>query len=171
MIDFKQQHAEEVSAYAMKILSDAGGNCYTYGGEYANKVMDDLKLAFPYGMKFPYIEVANAILAMSRPPMIHRAPFSVVWDTDDCCDAYGAESLDEAKNRCLEVFMDWEAEELSAMECSENPTQDDKDDWNYMLKTYWAYVAQYNPETDEYEEIWAPDDNDLLLMGWVPYEE
>ena len=53
-----------LNAYAMKILSEHGCDCYTYGDEDAKHILEDLKTAYPNGMEYPYIEVANEILKM-----------------------------------------------------------------------------------------------------------
>lgn len=175
MPDFEQIHAQEVSAYALKVLSDAGCNCYTYDGEYASKIMDDLKQGFPGGMKYPYIEVANAILSISRPPLIYRSPFKVIWETDDACDSYDAVSLEAAKTSAIETLIQWEQEESEGWaflpDGTPNPTAKQKESWDYMVYNCIVRVAQYNPSTDEYDDIWDPDDNDLLGIGWHTFEE
>lgn len=122
----------ELKRYALKILSDASFDLHTYGGEFSTRIMDDLKRAYPNGMKYPYIDVANTILSMSTPKPIVRSPYRVVFSNGIVtCDRYSHDSLEEAK-----------------LQCYANP------------KSY-VYVEQYNPETDEYDKIWCPSDGKL----------
>lgn len=162
--------------YALKILTDAGCDVHTYGGDQAKHIMDDLKQAFPDGMpEYTYIEVANAILAMSRPQPITRDQFIVVWDTDSCCDSYGAESLEWAKESALDTLCEWMNEEVRDWKFSPDgthlPTQEQKDSWDYMIYNCWVEVRQYNPNTDEYDDIWEPSDDDLTELGWKTFAE
>ena len=61
--------------YAMKVLCDMGKDQYTYSECDPRNLIEDLKNTFPDGMTFPYVEVANAILAFSRPrPIINPPP-------------------------------------------------------------------------------------------------
>lgn len=143
--------------YAKKILTDAGCDIYTYGSDGMDAhIMDDLKEAFPDGMDFPYIDVANAILSMSRPRPIERKPYKVSWETDNCCDCFYADSLKAAEYAAEDTLIEWMME-----------AQDDSDDdWNYMIYNCGVSVLEYNKETDEYEEFWSPSEADLKNIGW-----
>lgn len=161
---------DELKQYAKKILRDAGCDLHTYGGEWSKHIMDDLKQAFPDGMKFPYIDVANAILSMSTPEPIVRAPFHVTWDTDNCCDGYDVESLDAAKFSALDTMIEWMCEETMEWEFKPDgtpaPTEEQIESWDYMIFNCCVSVTQYNPQTDEYETIWEPSDDELEEIGW-----
>ena len=102
---------DSLENYAMKILADAGCDCFTYGGEYAGKIMDDLKEGWPNGMKFPYVDVANAILAISRLKPIARAPWRMMFETDNTCDGIDCASFEEAKANAEDTLVNWMAEE------------------------------------------------------------
>ena len=156
--------------YALKILTDAGCDEYTYGGEWSKKIMDDLKQAFPDGMEYPYIEVANAILAMSRPQPIERAPFKMVYDTDHCCDSVDCDSEEEARDAALDCLHEWMAQNMSGWKHDE-PSDADKEWWDYMIYNNSVYVVKYNPETDEYETVWEPSYEDEESIGWKPFED
>lgn len=165
-----------IEQYAKKILDDAGCNLHTYGGDQAKHIMDDLKQAFPDGMpEYTYIEVANAILAMSTPEPIKRDPFILVWDTDSCCDSYGAESLEAAKNDALDTLLNWMVEESwnwsFLPDGTPNPTEEQKNSWDYMIYNCWVEVRQYNPKTDDYETVWEPSDGDLTELGWKTFAD
>lgn len=159
-----------IENYAMKILVNTGCDCYTYGGERSKNILDDLKAAFPDGMLYPYIDVANAILAMSRPEPIRRSAWRVCWDTDTCAEAYGVESFEAAKDDALDTLIGWMMEESNEWE-DEIPTEEEMDNWDYMIETYSVSVEKYNPMTDEYEEYWNPNDDELKQIGWKTYTE
>lgn len=166
----------KLEEYALKILTDAGCNVHTYGGVFAKHVMDDLKQAFPDGMpEYTYLEVANAILAMSRPEPIARDPFIVVWSTDDCCDSYGCETMEWAKGSALDTLLEWMNEEIHDWKFSPDgtplPTQEQKDSWDYMIYNCWVEVRKYNPRTDDYDDVWEPSDDELTELGWKTFEE
>lgn len=167
---------ETLENYAMKILVDAGCDCYIYGGEFASKILDDLKTAFPDGMKYPYIDVANAILAISKPQPIKKSAYLVQWDNDSCSDGYGADSLEAAKESALDTLIEWMMQEsMNWKYDSENqeviPTEKEKENWDYMIFNCSVSVAEYDPNTDEYETVWEPNDEELEKIGWVSYEK
>ena len=156
-----------IENYAMKILADAGCDCYTYGGEDAKHVLSDLKEGFPDGMEYPYVDVANAILSISRARPIARDPWMVVYDGDSFTDGFGCASLDEAKDRALGILVDWaEAERMNWK--TDPPTEDEIDDFDYMIYNCSVWVEKYNPDTDEYEEYWSPSYEDEKEIGWEP---
>ena len=160
-----------IEEYAKKILADHGCDEYTYGNESrSEQVIEDLKKGYPDGMEFPYIDVANAILAMSRPKPIVRAPYQVVWNTDDCTDGFGSESIEAAKNEVMDTYLKWKVWCQEEWEDIYYPTEEELDDYNYMINENYAYVQKYNPDTDEYEEEWWPSDEDLKKIGWEEIE-
>ncbi len=150
--------------YAKDILYSHGCDEYTYGGEWSKHVLDDLKEAYPDGMEFPYVDVANAILSMSRPKPIVREPWLVHWWTDDCDDGFGCTSFDEAKECSFAVLVNWIDSEYE--EYAEDP-----ESINYMIYNCGAEVMKYNPMTDEYEEYWYPSHEELKEIGWELREE
>lgn len=156
-----------VESYALKILSDHGCDCYTYGGENAQTVLNDLKAGYPDGMEFPYVDVANAILAISRVKPIRKAPWVMVFDTEDTTDGIDFESFEAAKDDALETlvkWMIWERQEWTAgVFC---PTEDELDRYNYMICNCSVWVSKYDPMTDEYEEYWSPSYEDEESVGW-----
>ena len=159
-----------IEEYAKKILADHGCDEYTYGSESSKHVLDDLKQEYPNRMEFPYIDVANAILAISRPKPIVRAPYLVVWNTEDCCDGFGCESLGVAKNEVMDLYLNWKVWEQEKWNDIYRPTEEELDDYNYMINENYAYVQKYNPDTDEYEEEWWASDEDLEGIGWEEIE-
>ena len=168
------EEAFTLEGYALQILAEHGCDCYTYDGEYANHLMDDLKQEYPDGMKYPYVDVANAILAISRPKPIVRKPWMVVYDTDDMTDGFGCDSFEEAKDDALGILCNWMNAERGTWKVENHipvPDEEQKENWNYMIETCSVYVQKYIPYTDEYETCWNPDDHDLKNIGWDTYEE
>ena len=164
----------ELKEYAMKILKDAGCDEYTYGGKWADKVLDDLKEEFKPGeLEYPYIDVANAILAISRPEPIKRAPYKMIWDTDQAVCGEDCETFEDAKAAALNVYEGWmEAEWM--MWTSEKPTAKNIEDWNYMIYNCCCYIVRYDPRTDEYDDAddaYYLSDEELEEIGWKEIPE
>ena len=161
---------KEIKKYALKILTDAGCDKFTYGGEYAKHIMDDLKTGFPDGMKYHYIDVANAILKMSRPKPLYRAPYRVIIDTEHSTDGADEKDLASAKENVYDTYYEWMNDEALHRKDPDKPTKKEKENWDMMIYNCGAYIEKYNPNTDEYEEYWYPSDDKLKRMGWKPFE-
>ena len=168
--DKREENALAILEYAHKILTDAGCDEFTYWGEQSKHLVDDLKTAYPNGMKYPYIHVANAILSISRPKPIVRAKYRVFWDAHDTCDAIDAQTLGEAMDIVMELYESWIDEEQMKWKTSE-PTPAEKENWNEMIYACSAIVEKYDPETDEYFDEWYPSDEELEAIGWIELPE
>ena len=152
--------------YAKKILADHGCDEYTYGGEWGKRVLDDLKEAYPNGLEYPYVDVANAILSISKQKPIVRMPWQEIWSTDNFTDGMESHSFEQAKADALDTLIMWMADESNEWEDMFNPTDAELDDYNYMIFNYYVEVRKYNPMTDEYEEYWFPSNEELESIGW-----
>ena len=160
-----------LETYALQILAKHNCNCYTYGGSDADSLLQDLKEAYPDGMDYPFVDVANAILAISRPRPIVRAPYVISWDNGvEACGSIDANSFEEAKDGAIEMLMDWMHTERGTWDEKE-PNQEQKDSWDMMIYNAYAEVHKYNKYTDEYEEEWCVPDDTLREIGWVTFEE
>ena len=162
-----------IKEYAKKILVDAGCDEYTYGGEYSKHILDDLKEEFPNGMEFPYVDVANAILEMSRPRPIYRAPWKVIYDTEDSCDSVNANSFEEANETAIEILVNWVNEELDHYPVDfEEWSEEQIENWDHFIYYSSVALAEYNPMTDEYDDCdWEPSYEDAKATGWLLYED
>lgn len=158
-----------VEEYARKILSDHDCDEYTYGDENSKYIMDDLKTEYPEGMEFPYIEVANAILAISHPRPIERTPYVVAWYTYSASDEYGCDSLEAALCSAEDTLLNWQMEEISGWSV-DGPTEEQIESWDYMIYNCGVSIWKYNPDTDEYEEEWEPDEDFQRRLGWDEWE-
>ena len=161
---------KSVESYAMKILSEHDCDQYTYGGADSVNIMKDLKTAYPNGMEFPYIDVANAILSISRPAPIVRSPYKTMYDTPNFCDSVEFEDLEQAKEDAIDTLHLWMQEEYSQWG-GEEPTEEEKDHWDYMIFNCSAWIVKYNPDTDEYEDFWFIPDETKNEIGWKEYNE
>lgn len=160
-----------VYKYAKRILMDAGCDEYTYGGEQCKYLMDDLKAEFPDGMEYSYVDVANAILGMSRPRPIVRAPYLMVWDNDSGADSIECESFNEALMVAENSLVDWMFAETLCWDVKSGPTQEQIENWDYMIYNFSVEIRKYNPHTDEYEAVKEFTDEELHSMGWDEYEK
>lgn len=168
----RQPEESALEKYAKKILTDAGCNEYTYGGIEAKHIMDDLKTAFPEGMQepFTYIDVANAILSMSRPAPIKKAPYMVCWDNGHDDGEIECRSMDQAVSIAEDTLVEWVVQETATWK-SDIPTPEEIDQYNYMIYNCSVEVRSYNPNTDEYELAWEPSQADEEQLGWVELGE
>jgi len=116
-------------------------------------------------MDYPYIDVTNAIMAISKRKPIKRAKWRVTWDTDSCCDGYDTPSLAQGKQDALDTLIEWMCEEQSEWN-SDEPTGEEAEHWNYMIYNSSAGVKRYDPDTDQYEEYWYPSDKQKEQIGW-----
>ena len=155
-----------VEEYAKKILADHNCDEYSYGGTPGEEVLSDLKEAYPDGMEFPYIDVANAIIAMSKVKPIKRDPWQMVFDTDSDCDGIGFESFGAAKCDAEDTLVMWMCQERGEWKDPFCPTEDELDNYNYMIFNSSVEVRKYNPDTDEYDEYWSPSYEDEENLGW-----
>lgn len=154
---------KEIKEYARKILTDAGCDAYTYGGVDGETILRDLKEGYPNGMQFPYIDVANAIISISKVRPIKRATWHVIWNAEDCTDGFDCPSLGAAKCAAEDTMFNWLCDARDEWADMFNPTDEELDDFNYMIYNCDAGVYKYNPDTDEYEEYWFPD---CEKLGW-----
>ena len=153
----------KVQEYALKILHDHGCDEYTYGMTDGETIIEDLKEAYPAGMEFPYIEVTNAIISISRRKPLERAPYHMVYDCDSggFIDAINCLSIEEAMETAFETLIQWMDEGIC-----DGTVLEQVDRYNDMIEHDRVWVEKYNPATDEYDECWYPSDDDLDNIGW-----
>ncbi len=155
-----------IKDYAKKILKDSGCDIYSYGNsEMREFLLQDLKEAYPDGMEYPYIDVANAILAISKPRPIVRKKYKLIYNTENDTDGIEYDSLEMAKDAAIEILVEWMIEEQTKWKNGE-PTEEQKNDWNYMVHNCYVEVFKYNKDMDEYEEYWEPSYEDEKEIGW-----
>ena len=162
----------DLMAYARKILSDHGCDEYTYGGVNAKHVLNDLKEKYKPGeLEYPYVQVANAILLISRPKLIERKPYRMLWDTASCCDATYHDSYKEAKCAAEDTLYSWMEEAISQRKDPLHPTQKEKDDWDYMIYNCGTIIEKYDPVTDDYYEYSGLTYEEEREIGWKTFAE
>ena len=155
-----------VEEYAKKILADHNCDEYTYGGTPGETVLSDLKEAYPDGMEFPYVDVANAIIAMSKVKPIERKPWVMCFDTDSFCDGIGFDSFGAAEAVAEDTLAEWMCQQRMEWKDPFHPTEEELDEYNYMICTSSVEVRKYNPKTDEYDEFWSPSYEVEEQIGW-----
>ena len=114
-----------VQEYAKQILAEHGCDEYTYGGEWSKYVLDDLKEEYPNGMEFPYVEVANAIIEMSKVKPIERKPWMMCFDAEEFCDGIGFDSFDSATCDAEDTLVNWMVEERNNWKDVFHPTEEE----------------------------------------------
>lgn len=122
-----------------------------------------MKEAYPNGMDYPYVDVANAIMGISKMQPIVRPPYMTLWDNDSDCDGIGYDSLGAAQCSAEDILLEWMCQARAEWKDVFNPTEEELENYNYMICSCSAYVGKYNPGTDEYKEYWWPDEDEI---GW-----
>lgn len=98
---------EEVRDYALEILEKYGCDLSAYWGVDGDTIIKDLKTEYPNGMKYPFVDVANAIMSVSKPSFIERPPFRMIFDMGHTVDSIPFESFEAAKDDAIETLVDW----------------------------------------------------------------
>lgn len=160
---------EGLKKYTMDLLDRYECDEYTYGDTPADTIIKDLKEC-DEDIKYPVVDVANMIIEISKRKPIKRAPWIVAWDTDNCCDGYGCETFEQAKDGALDILVTWAVEEHTSWK-SDTPTQEEAENWNHMIYNCEAWVQKYDPDDDEYHDYWYPSDEELEEIGWKEIEE
>lgn len=156
-----------VKVYALKILHDHGCDEYSYSTSDGETVIRDLKEAYPEGMEYPYVDVANAILSISRPKFIDRAPYQMVWSNEHATDGVDFDSLGAAKCVAEDTLIEWMMEARNEWKDFFDPTDEELDDYNMMIDSCYVEVCEYDPMTDEYTEIdGVITSEDEQEIGW-----
>ena len=106
------------------------------------------------------------IISVSRMKPIDRPRWKVLWDTADCCDSYTTQSLEQGKLDALDTLIMWMSEQRNTWADVFCPTEDELEDYNYMIFNSSVGVSRYNNMTDEYEDFWTPSDKELENIGW-----
>lgn len=155
-----------LEAYALKILADHGCDEYSYGGTCGDTILSDLKEAYPNGMEYPYVDVANAIMAISKMRPIVRHPWMMLWDNGSACDGIGYDSLEAAQGSAEDTLIEWMAQTRMEWKDMFSPTEEELEDYNYMIASCSVHIDKYDPMTDEYDEYWYPSYEDEERICW-----
>lgn len=166
-----------INQYARTLLKEMGYTVYDIWGYDPDNLIYELKKFYPNGLAWTYVEVANALLTIAKPKLIHRAKYLVTISTDDECIAVDAETEEEAVKILHDTFENWIMEMTSKWiekvwidrkQLDEN----DINEWNDMIETRTVYFAPYDKNTDEYlyetEYERNPPDRYLDSIGWKP---
>ena len=137
-----------IKEYALNLLRKHGCTEYTYGDFPVEDILSDLKQEYPDGLEYSLIDIANAIKIISKPHLIYRAPWRMMWENEHVCDAIDCETLREAKDALVDTYYGWMHEQFLSMKKSFAPDEDELEDWDYMLYNCGCTVQKYNKETD-----------------------
>ena len=92
------------------------------------------------------------------------AKYHVLWDNGNACDGLNKtfSSIEDAIPWVMEIYEGWVDGGISG--------SFDKDKWNEMIETCYAWVAKYNEEKEEYEDAWFLPDDMAKEIGWVRWK-
>lgn len=157
-----------IQEYARQILKEHDCDEYTYGGELADGLMNDLKAAYPNGMQYSYQDVTDAILSISRPKPNIITPYRMIFDMGNIVDSIDFDSFDAAKKNMKDTYLGWLVEARAGWE-GDSPTEREKEDFNYMIANYCCYIVKWDDELQDYQDVddgYMIPDNELAELGW-----
>lgn len=171
-----------VREYAMHLLVNSGCDLDCYADRnYAKDAEKDLVFYEEEHGKMPYSieDIAAALIQIGNEQpekVIERLPYMLRWDTDDTSDGYEIENYGTAKAEVEDTLLLWAAEEVHNWQFDENgiphPTEEQIENWDYMIYNCNAWVEKWNPVTQEYEEFDGSylTDWEYHEIGWELWE-
>lgn len=96
--------------------------------------------------------------------------WTVVCNAEHFEHSFTSPSFEQAKCDALDVLLEWMHAERAGWD-SFKPTQEQIDNWDYMIETCCVSVMRCFRDSDDYEELWEPDDAELKRIGWDYYRE
>jgi hypothetical protein len=104
-----------------------------------------------------------------------ESKFRYIVDGDHFIDGFDAADLKDAQNGAIETLILWMQEESCDWaflpDGTPNPTEDQKENWDYMIYNCGVWVEELDPETGKWEEVWSPSDEDCDRIGWKTFAE
>ena len=165
----------DIEKYAQKILKENDVSEYAYWGVSGDIVVGDLKKRYPEGLKYPLIDIANAIRSLSKPIPLKRAPYKMVFDMPSVIDSIDHNDFENAKDDALETLINWELEFIGQHNIKNEDistwTEKTIEAWDMMIEDSDVSVQKYNPYLDTYETCWRPSEKDLEQIRWLPTDK
>ena len=91
--------------------------------------------------------------------------FQVIYADDHMIDGFECDSFEQAKAEALDILYTWQESAIADMQDTENPSQEDIDNYDYIINEGCAYVEK------DGEEYWYPSVEDLRAVHWMPWED
>lgn len=105
-----------------------------------------------------------------------KSKWKMIFDTEHMCGGIDFDTFEAAKNDAIETYILWQNDfmgnipPVSWTESLEPMfTEEEKEDWNYMIANCFCHVDKLNEDTGEYETYWYPSDEELEEIGWREY--
>ena len=102
--------------------------------------------------------------------------YEVVYDTDSFTDGFETPSIAQGKQDALDLLIEWAGQDRDWYGVR-MPTEEEIEDWDYMIFNCSVEVVRYDENEDEfgtdpnYEVVWEPSYEDEKRIGWVEWEE
>lgn len=81
--------------------------------------------------------------------------FRCIYDGDSFIDGIDCDTIEEAQNYARDILIEWAT------------TYESDEDHNMMVENCMTWVEQYDPKTDEWEDIWYPEEEFLESIGFT----
>ena len=106
---------------------------------------------------------------------MNKIVYTVVYDTESFCDGFDRNSYEDAVGSALDILMEWMLDGADITwrpHDGTEPTQEQKDDWNYFINNNEVriYKHAYGTDYDNDDLVWYMDDKDVEPIGWKEVE-
>ena len=80
---------------------------------------------------------------------MERKRYTLVWDTDDCCDGVEFDSLEVAKADAEDILVNWAVEQMRDYPVDiRNWSEKQIEDWDYMIYNCSVYIIDNEIDGD-----------------------
>lgn len=101
---------------------------------------------------------------MSRLRSTKKAKYHLVCITDSFTEKIDFDDFENASDDLWGTYYSWMEHEKNSWRLF--PTEEEKDEWDYMICNWWCYIEEYDPMTDEYKICYEPTKEKLEEFGW-----
>lgn len=167
---------------AMRLLNESGCSLDCYRGDYDNAIKDINYIITEDGRHFDATaeEIARALVEIGNElpaKKITHKPYVMIFETYDCCDGIECDSFEVAKCEAEDTYFLWASEEMREWNFDENgmphPTEEQIENWDYMIFNCYCRIAKWNEEKQEYDydnEYYLTGE-ELKSIGWCEWSE
>ena len=103
---------------------------------------------------------------------MERKQYMTTFSTEHFCDGCEFDDFDEAKASAINWLIECMNGMYNAIGMPEAWTESQREEWNYMIDTTYAYVEKraYGDPDVLWEDCWLPTHKELEDIGWKMYE-
>ena len=163
--------------YAVKLLKDNGCELNCYKGTPIEDIIADLNEYFKTNKKKSICSVETIAkylrkIGDEQPNPIPK-PFKMVFDIGHTIDGIEFDTFEAAKADMEDTYIMWMTDAMRdwkfAKDGTPQPTDKQKDEFNYMIDECCCWIVKWDSELGDYEDIdygYVMSDEELKELGW-----